>query len=103
MRTMVTLKDGNEVLEAFANITLHSISTMPDDGIVGILAQYDLVRMAHDDSYKPQQSQIDYLHKRGLAGTDGSMHYDIKSFVRCAFSIGEDGMSIVHSSPFKTS
>jgi hypothetical protein len=101
-RKMVTLKDGNQVLEAFVSVIIESISTMPEDGgLIGVLAQYDLVRMAHDESYRPAKQELDHLCERGLARADGSLHYDIKSLVRCAFSIGEDGVSVNYSSPIK--
>lgn len=98
---IVTLKDGNQVLNGFVMVAMNSLRAMVNGefGITGVLALYDLMSICEDSEYAIAEPQAELLESLNLMNPNRSVHEDIKSVVRSAVRYEADTFLI--SNPVK--
>jgi hypothetical protein len=93
---VVTLKDGNQVIVSVVWGVIDSVKDLPNHGLTGAMAQYDIIMMAHDEDYKPDPAALALLDSMALC-RGGKLHDDIRSVVRSAFTV--DGLTVTYTDP----
>lgn len=97
-RDIVELRDGSKVTAGeLAAITL-SVESLPEMGLPGILAQFDIVAKAHNPSYEIWDEP--HLVSMRLIDAEHNMHDNIRAVIRNSYKIANDGVTIERLSPY---